>query len=81
MKLPLVVIAAALAAFPGAGLAQAPAAKQQPKQAPAHTGPKPVATVPIRPGVQAPVDTAKAMEQAERLAIQSDLAWVGGRHY
>jgi hypothetical protein len=76
MKLPLVVIAAALAAFPGAGLAQAPAAKQQPKQAPAHTGPKPVATVPIRPGVQAPVDTAKAMEQAERLAIQSDLAWI-----
>ena len=75
MKLPL-VIAAALIALPGAAFAQTPAAKQQPKQAPAHTGPKPVATVPIRPGVQAPVDTAKAMEQAERLAIQSDLAWI-----
>jgi peptidoglycan hydrolase-like protein with peptidoglycan-binding domain len=78
MKLPLVVIAAALTALPGTAFAQAPAAKQPapPKQAPAHTSPKPVATVPIRPGVQAPVDTAKAMEQAERLAIQSDLAWI-----
>lgn len=28
------------------------------------------------PGGAGPVDTAKAMEQAERLAIQSDLAWV-----
>lgn len=78
MKLPLVVIAATLTALPGSAFAQAPAAKQPapPKQAPAHTGPKSVATVPIRPGVQAPVDTAKAMEQAERLAIQSDLAWI-----
>jgi len=76
MKLPLAVIAVALAALPGVALAQAPAAKQQPKQAPAALNPKPVATVPIRPGVQAPVDTAKAMEQAERLAIQSDLAWI-----
>ncbi len=78
MKLPLVVIATALTALPGTAFAQAPAAKQPapPKQAPAHTSPKPVATVPIRPGVQAPVDTAKAMEQAERLAIQSDLAWI-----
>ncbi|MGJ5204123.1 peptidoglycan-binding protein [Bradyrhizobium sp. HKCCYLR20261] len=39
--------------------------------------PKPVATQPIRPGVQAPADTANAMSQAERLALQSDLAWVG----
>src|SRR3984885_15245616 len=39
--------------------------------------PKPVATVPIRPGLQTPADTANAMAQAERLAIQSDLAWVG----
>lgn len=78
MKLLLVVIAATLTALPGSAFAQAPAAKQPapPKQAPAHTGPKSVATVPIRPGVQAPVDTAKAMEQAERLAIQSDLAWI-----
>jgi peptidoglycan hydrolase-like protein with peptidoglycan-binding domain len=39
--------------------------------------PKQVATVPIRPAVQAPADTANAMGQAERLALQSDLAWVG----
>ena len=39
--------------------------------------PKPVATQPVRPGVQAPADTANAMGQAERLALQSDLAWVG----
>jgi len=43
----------------------------------ADAKPKPVATVPIRPGVQAPADTANAMGQAERLALQSDLAWVG----
>ncbi len=41
--------------------------------------PKPVATVPVRPALQTPADTANAMAQAERLAIQSDLAWVG--HY
>ena len=29
------------------------------------------------PGLQTPADTANAMAQAERLAIQSDLAWVG----
>lgn len=39
--------------------------------------PKQVATVPIRPSLQTPADTAKAMAQAERMAIQSDLAWVG----
>jgi peptidoglycan hydrolase-like protein with peptidoglycan-binding domain len=39
--------------------------------------PKPVATVPIRPALQTPADTAGAMAQAERQAIQSDLAWVG----
>jgi len=47
--------------------------------APSTTGAKPkhVATVPIRPALQTPADTANAMAQAERLAIQSDLAWVG----
>jgi peptidoglycan hydrolase-like protein with peptidoglycan-binding domain len=48
--------------------------------APATVGtrPKTVATVPIRPpGLQTPADTASAMAQAERLALQSDLAWVG----
>ena len=39
--------------------------------------PKPVTTVPIRPALQTPADTANAMTQAERLALQSDLAWVG----
>src|SRR6202171_6676504 len=39
--------------------------------------PKVVTTVPIRPALQKPEETANAMAQAERLAIQSDLAWVG----
>ncbi|CCD98252.1 peptidoglycan-binding protein [Bradyrhizobium sp. STM 3809] len=39
--------------------------------------PKPVATQAVRPGVQAPADTANGMSQAERLSLQSDLAWVG----
>jgi peptidoglycan hydrolase-like protein with peptidoglycan-binding domain len=43
----------------------------------AGTKPKPVTTVPVRPALQKPEDTASAMAQAERLALQSDLAWVG----
>ena len=43
----------------------------------AGTKPKTVTTVPIRPALQTPADTANAMAQAERLALQSDLAWVG----
>jgi peptidoglycan hydrolase-like protein with peptidoglycan-binding domain len=43
----------------------------------ANTKPKQVVTVPIRPALQTPADTANAMAQAERLALQSDLAWVG----
>jgi peptidoglycan hydrolase-like protein with peptidoglycan-binding domain len=39
--------------------------------------PKVVTTVPIRPALQKPEETANAMAQAERLALQSDLAWVG----
>ena len=47
--------------------------------APATAGAKPkaVATVPVRPALQTPADTANAMAQSERLALQSDLAWVG----
>jgi peptidoglycan hydrolase-like protein with peptidoglycan-binding domain len=48
--------------------------------APSTAGAKPkaVATVPIHPpGLQTPADTANAMGQTERLALQSDLAWVG----
>jgi peptidoglycan hydrolase-like protein with peptidoglycan-binding domain len=39
--------------------------------------PKAVTTVPVRPALQTPADTANAMAQGERQAIQSDLAWVG----
>jgi peptidoglycan hydrolase-like protein with peptidoglycan-binding domain len=45
--------------------------------APAAIKPKPVVTTPVRPALQTPADTANAMMQAERLAIQSDLAWNG----
>lgn len=40
--------------------------------------PKTVQTVPIQPpAMQTPTATADAMAKAERLALQSDLAWVG----
>jgi peptidoglycan hydrolase-like protein with peptidoglycan-binding domain len=39
--------------------------------------PKQAATSPARPALQSPAETANAMGQGERLAIQSDLAWVG----
>jgi len=38
---------------------------------------KQAATTPARPALQTPADTAGAMNQGERLSIQSDLAWVG----
>ncbi|WP_257197286.1 MULTISPECIES: serine protease [unclassified Bradyrhizobium] len=42
------------------------------------TKPKTVQTVPIQPpAMQTPSATADAMAKAERLALQSDLAWVG----
>src|SRR6202166_3362281 len=55
------------------------ASAQAQMTAPSTAGarPKPVATVPIRPALQTPADTANAMAQPERLAIQSDLAWIG----
>jgi peptidoglycan hydrolase-like protein with peptidoglycan-binding domain len=55
------------------------ASAQAQMTAPSTAGSKPkqVATVPVRPALQTPADTANAMAQAERLAIQSDLAWVG----
>src|SRR3954452_11289867 len=49
-------------------------------QAPTTAGAKakPVATTTITPPkTQTPSETANAMAQAERLALQSDLAWVG----
>jgi hypothetical protein len=56
-----------------------PAHAQMTAPTSAGAKPKPVATVPIRPALQTPADTANAMAQAERIAIQSDLAWTG--HY
>jgi peptidoglycan hydrolase-like protein with peptidoglycan-binding domain len=70
MKLPIAT-AAVMAALLGSAAAQTSATRA--KQA---IKPKPVTTVPVRPATQTPADTAKAMEQAERLTIQSDLAWV-----
>ncbi|SHK63203.1 Putative peptidoglycan binding domain-containing protein [Bradyrhizobium lablabi] len=55
----------------------APAGAQMTAPSTLGSKPKPVTTVPIRPALQTPADTANAMAQAERLAIQSDLAWVG----
>jgi peptidoglycan hydrolase-like protein with peptidoglycan-binding domain len=59
-------------------LALVPSAKAQ-MTPPTTAGAKPkaVATVPIRPALQSPAETAGAMAQGELLAIQSDLAWVG----
>ncbi|WP_315735616.1 MULTISPECIES: peptidoglycan-binding protein [unclassified Bradyrhizobium] len=67
----------ATATFICAIAACASAQAQTPQGALPGAKPKPVATQPVRPGVQAPADTANAMSQAERLALQSDLAWVG----
>jgi peptidoglycan hydrolase-like protein with peptidoglycan-binding domain len=58
----------------------AAAASAQAQTAPPVAGAKPkrIATVPVTPPrLQTPADTASAMAQAERLALQSDLAWVG----
>ena len=54
-----------------------PAVAQLTPPSTAGARPKTVATAPIRPALQTPADTASAMAQAERLALQSDLAWVG----
>ncbi|MCX7321560.1 MAG: serine protease [Hyphomicrobiales bacterium] len=62
--------ATAMIALASAAHAQAPAPN-------APVKPKPAVTVPVRPAMQAPADTAKGMTQAERLSIQSDLAWTG----
>lgn len=51
-----------------------------PLAATAQTPPaaKRVVTIPIKPAeTQTPADTAKAMAAADRLSLQSDLAWVG----
>jgi len=65
-----IILSAAAGGFPGSFAQTA---------APTVPGvkPKSVATVPIRPAVQAPADTANAMAQSERLSLQSDLVWAG----
>jgi peptidoglycan hydrolase-like protein with peptidoglycan-binding domain len=57
--------------------AGASAAAQATAPAASAARPKQAATASARPALQTPADTANAMAQAERLAIQSDLAWVG----
>src|SRR5665213_1555078 len=57
--------------------ARLPAEAQMTAPSTAGTKPKTVATAPIRPAMQTPADTANALAQGERLALQSDLAWVG----
>jgi peptidoglycan hydrolase-like protein with peptidoglycan-binding domain len=52
-------------------------AAQAQSMPPSTARPKQAATVPARPALQKPTDTANTMPQAERQAIQSDLAWVG----
>jgi Putative peptidoglycan binding domain len=60
-----------------AGLTGAAAQTPPPSGAVPGVKPKPVATTPVRPALQTPGETATAMSQAERQAIQSDLAWTG----
>jgi peptidoglycan hydrolase-like protein with peptidoglycan-binding domain len=63
--------------IPALGLAASDARAQLTPPATAGAKAKPVATIPIRPALQKPEETANGMGQAERLALQSDLAWVG----
>jgi Putative peptidoglycan binding domain len=58
-------------------LACSPALAQMAPPSTIGAKPKAVATIPVRPTGQPPADTANAAAQAERLALQSDLAWVG----
>jgi peptidoglycan hydrolase-like protein with peptidoglycan-binding domain len=60
-----------------AGLAASDARAQLTPPSTAGAKAKPVTTIPIRPALQKPEETANAMGQAERLTLQSDLAWVG----
>jgi peptidoglycan hydrolase-like protein with peptidoglycan-binding domain len=55
----------------------ASAEAQMTPPATAGARPKVVTTVPVRPALQKPEDTANAMVETERVGLQSDLAWVG----
>jgi peptidoglycan hydrolase-like protein with peptidoglycan-binding domain len=52
-------------------------ASAQAQTPPSTAKPKQVATVPVRPALQSPADTANSMGQNDRMSIQADLAWVG----
>ncbi|MFC0240290.1 peptidoglycan-binding protein [Rhodopseudomonas telluris] len=70
------MLAATLMMASATGLAAAQTAPT-PSGAVPGVKPKPVATTPVRPPLQTPAETATAMAQGERQAIQSDLAWTG----
>jgi hypothetical protein len=55
-------------------LVSSPALAQMTPPAAMVAKPKPVATAPVRPATPAPADPAA---QADRLSLQSDLAWIG----
>src|SRR3954452_21850360 len=59
------------------GLAASDARAQLTPPSTAGAKAKPVPTIPIRPALQKPEETVNAMAQAARLALQSDLAWIG----
>lgn len=81
MKVPLMsgaVAGVVLIAATGPLAAQGGPAPAKPKPVPTLSV-RPDGTMAPRPKLQTPADTAKAMMQADRLAIQSDLAWTS--HY
>lgn len=83
MKVPLLSVVAAGAAMiaasgPLAAQGTSPASRVKPKPVPTLSV-RSDGTAAARPKLQTPADTAKAMTQADRLAIQSDLAWTS--HY
>jgi peptidoglycan hydrolase-like protein with peptidoglycan-binding domain len=71
------MLTATLISAATAASAPRPVDAQTTRPATAGARPKTLITVPIRPALQTPADTANAMAQRERLALQSDLAWVG----
>src|SRR5215211_2345327 len=71
------VLSATLLVVAFGACAGEPAVAQLTPPSTAGAKPKTLATAPIRPALQTPADTASAMAQGERLALQSDLAWVG----
>jgi hypothetical protein len=73
----VIVIAALLVAASGTAVAQTSAIGTPAKPVRTTTIKPDGSTAPARPAVQAPADTANALAAGERMALQSDLAWVG----